>query len=80
MKISYKQKSMIARDTAAELTKSNPDILATSCPLCKKTLAAATETHVADIAEIVAEALVLPQLERNLSGPLLRIKEPVNFL
>ncbi|MCU0472222.1 MAG: (Fe-S)-binding protein [Bacteroidales bacterium] len=80
MKISYQQKSMIASDAAAELTKSNPDILATSCPLCKKTLAAATETKVSDIAEIVAEALVLPQLKRNMPDPILRIKEPVNFL
>ncbi|MDQ1297278.1 MAG: hypothetical protein QG611_1260 [Bacteroidota bacterium] len=79
MKISNKQKSMIARDAAAELTKSNPDILATSCPLCKKTLAAVTDTKVADIAEIVAEALILPQLKSNLPDPMLRIKEPVNF-
>jgi Fe-S oxidoreductase len=60
MKISYKQKHKIAVDVAAALTVGDPDILATSCPLCKKTLAAATETKVADIAEIVAEAIVLP--------------------
>ena len=80
MKISYQQKSKIAKDAAAELTKNNPDILATSCPLCKKTLAAATDTKVADIAEIVSEALVMPQIKRNLPDPRLRIKEPVNYL
>ena len=80
MKISYQQKSKIAKYAAAELTKNNPDILATSCPLCKKTLAAATDTKVADIAEIVSEALVMPQIKRTLPDPRLRIKEPVNYL
>ncbi len=65
MKISYRQKHKIALDAAAALTKDNPDILATSCPLCKKTLAAATETKVADIAEIVAEAIVLTARVNN---------------
>ena len=44
----------IATDTASELTKCKPDILATACPLCKKTFSNVTETKVADIAEIVA--------------------------
>lgn len=60
MKISYQNKNKIARDAAAELTQGNPDILATACPLCKKTFSSATETRVADICEIVAEALILP--------------------
>ena len=60
MKISYHQRHKIATDAAAALTKDHPDVLATSCPLCKKTLAAATETKVADIAEIVAEAIYVP--------------------
>ena len=66
MKISYQKKIKIARDAAAELTKSNPDILATSCPLCKKTFAAATSCRVADIAEIVAEAITMPRKLKNL--------------
>ena len=79
LKISSAQKSMIARDTAAELTKCNPDILATSCPLCKKTLAAATETKVADIAEIVAEAIVKERLKNTYPENLIKVKEPVNI-
>ena len=67
MKISYHQKHKIATDAAEMLTKGNPDILATSCPLCKKTLAAATKTKVEDIAEIVAEALVLPNTVKNIN-------------
>jgi len=58
MKTSSQNKSRISHDAAAKLTAANPDILATACPLCKKTLAAATVTRVADISEIVVEALV----------------------
>jgi Fe-S oxidoreductase len=54
IKLDSQRKAMIATDTAATLTKSKPDILATACPLCKKTLSNATGTRVADIAEIVA--------------------------
>ncbi|OFY65568.1 MAG: hypothetical protein A2V64_07505 [Bacteroidetes bacterium RBG_13_43_22] len=79
MKISYQKKNKIARDAAAALAKGHPDILATSCPLCKKTLASATETKVADIAEIVAEAIAPPLLKKNITDPLNRIKEPVRL-
>jgi len=79
MKISHKQKHEIAVDAAAALTKDDPDILATSCPLCKKTLSAATETKVADIAEIVAEAIVQPAPVMTKSDPASRAKEPVTF-
>ena len=57
IKMKSSKKRQIAFDTVQKLTKNDPDILATACPLCKKTLAAASETRVADIAEIVAEAL-----------------------
>jgi Fe-S oxidoreductase len=76
MKISYQKKHKIACDAAAMLTKDNPDILATSCPLCKKTFAAATNTRVADISEIVAEAIVLPQLIKSKPDPMLSVKAP----
>ncbi len=65
MKISSKDKHKIARDAASELTKDNPDILATACPLCKKTFSSATGTKVADISEIVAEALSLNEVKKN---------------
>jgi Fe-S oxidoreductase len=77
MKINNQKKNKIARDAAFELTKCNPDILATACPLCKKTFSAATNTKVADIAELVAEALVIPQSEKNRSDIHLKITEPV---
>ena len=37
MKIGTQKRNQIARNAASELTKANPDILATACPLCKKT-------------------------------------------
>ncbi len=75
MKISSKQRRAIARDAAAELTKNNPDILATACPLCKKTFASSTETRVADISEIVADPLVLPVKKSNSEAQISLIKE-----
>jgi len=80
MKINNKVRNSIARDAAAELTQCNPDILATSCPLCKKTLAAATDTRVADIAEIVAEAIAAPQVKEIKPGLLIRRRKPVTIL
>ncbi|MGA1976806.1 MAG: (Fe-S)-binding protein [Bacteroidales bacterium] len=72
LKISQLIRAGIAGDVATELTKDSPDILATACPLCKKTLGAATMTKVADIAEIVADALApKPNVKRipdNFSG------------
>jgi Fe-S oxidoreductase len=75
MKISYNQKSRIACDAAAELTKGKPDILATACPLCKKTFSQATETRVADISEIVAESLMASTTQKVISKQFYSIKE-----
>jgi Fe-S oxidoreductase len=79
-KISYRDKNRIARDAAVELTKGNPDILATACPLCKKTFSSATKTRVADIAEIVAEAIIQPQPKIKSSDPHKKSREPANIL
>ncbi len=63
--LSQAKKRRIAADVTAELTRNNPDYLATACPLCKKTLAPLTKTVVADISEIAAEAIVLPEIKKN---------------
>ena len=79
-RISYQQKNKIAQDAAAELTKDNPDMIATACPLCKKTFAGATETKVADIAEIVADALMAQESAKNSPRrKLSKLKEPANI-
>ncbi|MBN2632103.1 MAG: (Fe-S)-binding protein [Bacteroidales bacterium] len=77
MKINHHQRHKIAVDAVRMLTVKDPDILATSCPLCKKTLAAATGTRVADIAEIVAEAIVPADPVKRFTDPLHRMKQPV---
>jgi len=79
MKISYKQKHKIARDAAAELTKGKPDILATACPLCKKSFSPATDTVVADISEIVSEAIFIPAVKKKLIENHSSKKERVAF-
>jgi Fe-S oxidoreductase len=79
MKISSRQKSMIAHDVTEELTKENPDMIATACPLCKKTLAAATTTKVSDICELVADALVSPVIKKNLTEQDGKIKVPADL-
>ena len=78
MKISSQNKKKIAFDAVNELTKNTPDILATACPLCKKTFSAVTETRVADISEIVAEALIMKPLKKN-SSNITSIKELANI-
>ena len=75
MKISSADKKKIALGTTIELTRNNPDILATACPLCKKTFSGVTETRVADISEIVAEALIMKPLKKNSSNHISSIKE-----
>jgi Fe-S oxidoreductase len=78
LKIGQKGRNSIALDVATKLTSGNPDILATACPLCKKTLSGFTETRVADIAEIVAEEISgIQKKKRKTSG--LNIRELVDI-
>lgn len=80
LKLSAQKKNKIALDVTNELTMSNPDILATACPLCKKTFAGVTKTRVADISEIVADALLQPVLDINDSKKVDTIKELASIL
>ena len=79
MKISSASRKKIAHDAAYELTKGKPDILATACPLCKKTFSSVTQTRVADISEIVAEAIVVPEIRNSIRKQLGSIKELANI-
>jgi Fe-S oxidoreductase len=79
MKLSAVNKRKIALDTVNELTINGPDILATACPLCKKTFAPVTEKRVADISEIVAEALNLHPIKINSASNSISIKELANI-
>lgn len=64
MSLSAQNRRKIATEAAGALTQGNPDILATACPLCKKTFSGVSQTRVADIAEIVSEALILQPLTK----------------
>ena len=79
MKLSAVNKRKIALDAVNEMTKNGPDILATACPLCKKTFAPVTEKRVADISEIVAEALNLHPIKINSASNSISIKELANI-
>jgi Fe-S oxidoreductase len=79
MKISYQKKTLIARKAAAVLTKQNPDILATGCPLCKKSFSSVTETRVADISEIVAEAIIVPAATNTISYQVKSVRQAVKI-
>jgi len=53
----YKKRRIIAVDAVERLTATNPDILATACPACKKAFSETNKIKVKDLAEIVAENL-----------------------
>jgi Fe-S oxidoreductase len=55
---------IVIRDNALNvLCKSQPDVLVTACPLCKKTFDSGNAVVVKDIAELVAENLALNRLK-----------------
>jgi len=55
MAIEYDIQSKIRNNALEVLTASQPEVLVTACPLCKKTFGQNDKTKVKDIAEIVAE-------------------------
>jgi Fe-S oxidoreductase len=54
------QRNLMTNATLNTLLKNQPDILATACPLCKKTLGKQSPVEVKDIAELVYQALPKP--------------------
>jgi Fe-S oxidoreductase len=79
IKIGAQKRNLIAKNAASELTRTNPDILATACPLCKKTFSSVTKTRVADIAELVAEALVVPPVKKIIGTKIFAGRELVGI-
>jgi Fe-S oxidoreductase len=78
LKLDNQKRSIIASDVVMKLTTGDPDILATACPLCKKTFSKATETKVEDIAEIVADQISEVQKKKSRIS-VLNIKELANI-
>jgi Fe-S oxidoreductase len=58
LKISSDERKLITRDALDILTRDNPDMLVTSCPMCKKTFAQSAPISVMDIAEVLSRSLV----------------------
>ncbi len=64
--LASQQVDLISQDAIGSLLINKPDILATSCPLCKKTFQKSTPIPVKDIAEIVAKALSIKNNKSSL--------------
>jgi Fe-S oxidoreductase len=79
LRISASDRKKIAQNASIELTRENPDILATACPLCKKTFASVSDTRIADISELVAEALNMNLQNKSNSVRINTVKELANI-
>lgn len=78
IKLDQRKRTDIAADVTTQMTAGNPDILATGCPLCKKTLSKTSPVRVADIAEIVAGEISVVQKKKKRSS-VMNIKELINI-
>ncbi|MDX9726494.1 MAG: (Fe-S)-binding protein [Bacteroidales bacterium] len=78
--LSQPDRRRIAADAAIELTRTAPDYLATACPLCKKTFASVSGTKVVDLAELAAEALVMPSSKKKSERIKSSIKETAGII
>ncbi|MCX6250498.1 MAG: (Fe-S)-binding protein [Bacteroidetes bacterium] len=57
LNIDRHQRDAIIHETLKTLMSGNPEMIATACPLCKKTLSKHSSVMVRDIAEIVCQAI-----------------------
>ena len=57
LSINPEERSSIQKATAEYLNNTDPEIIATSCPMCKKSIAQYSDAPVKDIAELVAASL-----------------------
>jgi Fe-S oxidoreductase len=78
IKLSHDDRNKITSDAVSRLSEGNPDIIATACPLCKKTFSKVSEIKVSDIAEIVASEISDVQ-KRKRKSSVLNIRELVNI-
>ena len=56
-KISMAERDVLAGKAMEEFASYNPDVVVTSCPLCKKTFAKVNSVAVKDLAEVVVGAM-----------------------
>jgi len=58
------KKAAIASDAVKRLTRNNPEMIVTSCPLCKKTFSQVSHVKVSDIAEVTADEIAAVQVRK----------------
>ena len=61
--LGYEEKNKINQNVWNEMMVNDPDVLVTACPLCKKTFTKNAPVPVRDIAEIVADSMVVSDKE-----------------
>ena len=57
IEISTEQRNKIIDESVNVLIRENPDLVLTSCPLCKKTFSGRSPVEVKDIAEVIASSM-----------------------
>jgi len=57
---SQQQRDIVTKEALKILLKDEPDILATACPLCKKTFAKQSKVKVMDLAELIHASIPIP--------------------
>ncbi len=79
--LASQQVDLIRNDALHALLINKPDILATACPLCKKTFQKSAQIPVKDIAEIVAEALCSEDHKSNVEeAQRVKLKKEFNLI
>lgn len=64
LRLNPSKKAAIASDAVKRLTRDNPEMIVTSCPLCKKTFSQVSHVKVSDIAEVTADEIAAVQVRK----------------
>jgi Fe-S oxidoreductase len=62
LKISQQERAILRDQAVNDFLQYQPDVLATACPMCKKTFARDRRIKVMDIAEIVVNSIPKPKI------------------
>ena len=79
LSINPDERCAIQKATAEYLNSSDPQVIATSCPMCKKSIAQYSDAPVKDIAELVASSLEIAT-ERQKSLKHHKVQEVIEIL
>ena len=66
--LSAENKKKIAINALSQMNIETADMLITSCPLCKKTFAEATQKPVKDISQLIASNIIDKEIEQKISS------------